>query len=290
MVCYGGNYTRNRKCIIIIIITLCLVDEFIPMGACSFILGTTPSTMALLYLFILVCTVAGMPLQVEQMELVGDVLSTVKSMECLTVIRTGTFQDVPTFVREVKIYFTYLNVFEKAALDDLYFITRLNLSENGITSLCPCMFQNLSKLQTLDQSNNFIQFISADAFNGLPALVSLEIVSNQIRKIHPMALSPLHSLESLNFKFNKLKEMDRSHIMNLHHLQKLNVALNGFKSVWINEHPRSIIFGSSSANASQKPWQQMIQYKCPCKSQVRYLFMQRVWLIVSPSICRSHCS
>ncbi|VDO33247.1 unnamed protein product [Onchocerca flexuosa] len=110
-------------------------------------------------------------------------------------------------------------------------ITKLDLSNNLLTTLRSDMFMKLQSLRILRLSRNKIETVEKDAFQGLFALRLLDLSRNRFSILHAMTFSSLTSLQNLSLARNLLGTLEDGTFWGLEQLQRLNIAENQLKAV-----------------------------------------------------------
>ncbi|CAG7786862.1 unnamed protein product [Allacma fusca] len=101
----------------------------------------------------------------------------------------------------------------------------LSLTFNRISRLNNHIFNNYSKLRTLNLGHNWIEHIDPDAFVGLPNLNSLELNNNRLREV-PIALAKLPNLQELNLANNRIVQIETPFRDYLGNLVMLEIKAN----------------------------------------------------------------
>ncbi|EFO22181.2 immunoglobulin I-set domain-containing protein [Loa loa] len=110
-------------------------------------------------------------------------------------------------------------------------ITKLDLSNNLLTTLRSDTFMALQSLRILRLSRNKIETIEKSAFQGLFALRFLDLSRNRLAVLHALTFSPLTSLQNLSLARNFLGTLEDGTFWGLEQLQRLNIAENQLKAV-----------------------------------------------------------
>ncbi|VDN04707.1 unnamed protein product [Thelazia callipaeda] len=110
-------------------------------------------------------------------------------------------------------------------------VSKLDLSNNIISTLRSDTFVALRSLRVLRLSRNKIENIEKDAFQGLFALRFLDLSRNRISILHALTFSSLTSLQNLSLARNLMGTLEDGAFWGLDQLQRLNVAENQLKTV-----------------------------------------------------------
>ena len=86
------------------------------------------------------------------------------------------------------------------------YITRVNISKNGITDLKKYPLEYFSFAMNLDLAFNHITYIRANTFKSFQLLQVLNLKFNPIRRIHPDALTSLINLSLLKLNISVMQE------------------------------------------------------------------------------------
>ncbi|VDN23137.1 unnamed protein product, partial [Gongylonema pulchrum] len=110
-------------------------------------------------------------------------------------------------------------------------ITKLDLSNNLLSTVRSDTFIGLQSLRTLRLSRNKIETLEKGAFRGLFALRFLDLSRNRLSTLHALTFSPLTMLQNLSLARNLIGTLEDGAFWGLEQLQRLNVAENQLKAV-----------------------------------------------------------
>uniref|UniRef100_A0AC35TN19 Protein phosphatase 1 regulatory subunit 22 n=1 Tax=Rhabditophanes sp. KR3021 TaxID=114890 RepID=A0AC35TN19_9BILA len=144
-------------------------------------------------------------------------------------------------------------VLNNDAIDDLFHVSKLNLSGNKLTAINPLL--NLKNLVELNLSENFISTlaienkITTSTFLNLPNLEVLKLPKNNISSntIVRLNLKMFNKLKELDLSGNNLVKFDFGLLADLHHLQKLYLQNNQIKQL-VRKNLQSLIWLNLSGN------------------------------------------
>ena len=118
---------------------------------------------------------------------------------------------------------------------DLGSITRLALSENGITTLKSGDFSGMSNLQHLNLADNELSALPDGIFDNLTSLQSLYLYTNRLGELPDGIFDDLTGLEDLLFFNNYIRGLPDGIFDNLTGLESLSLGGN-----WISELPDGV--------------------------------------------------
>ena len=114
---------------------------------------------------------------------------------------------------------------------DLAAITRLDLSNAGLTALQEGDFAGLSSLAFLDMGDNGLTQLPQILFADLAALAELVLHRNRLRTLPADVFDPLAALTLLDLAENSLIELSEETFDNLSGLITLNISRNGIAAL-----------------------------------------------------------
>ena len=114
---------------------------------------------------------------------------------------------------------------------DLSGITRLALSEKGITTLKSGDFSGLSNLRHLNLADNELSALPDGIFDDLTGLQELSLFDNRISRLPDNIFDNLSGLQSLSLSGNGLSELPGGAFDNLSGLQSLGLGDNGLSEL-----------------------------------------------------------
>ena len=114
---------------------------------------------------------------------------------------------------------------------DLSGITRLALSEKGITTLKSGDFSGLSNLRHLNLGDNELSALSDGIFDDLTGLQELSLFDNRISRLPDNIFDNLSGLQSLSLSGNGLSELPGGAFDNLSGLQSLSLGDNSLSEL-----------------------------------------------------------
>ena len=127
---------------------------------------------------------------------------------------------------------------------DLGSITRLPLSEKGITTLKSGDFSGMSNLQLLHLADNELSALPDGIFDDLTSLQSLYLYSNRLSELPDGIFDDLTGLEELQFFNNHIRGLPNNIFDNLTGLQGLRLGGN-----WIIELPDGVFDNLTGLNS-----------------------------------------
>ena len=120
------------------------------------------------------------------------------------------------------------------AADHLAAITRLNLIDEGISTLKAGDFAGLASLEKLYLSKNSISTLPANIFADLAALEELSLKQNNLSGLGANTFSGLTALSSLDLSFSRLGDFDASLFTGLTSLTHLDLLSNAISNLPAN--------------------------------------------------------
>lgn len=144
-----------------------------------------------------------------------------------------------------------INTIDEAAIVEMPYLYKLDLSENRIYSMPSKMFAGSNNLDTLILSRNYfsdvptfqstslrnlhlsscqISSLNADSLAGMNSLLEIDLSINQIEYIPDNIVS--NTLQELDLSYNEIGTLTDSSFSSLQHLAVLNLRGNEFREVW----------------------------------------------------------
>ena len=120
---------------------------------------------------------------------------------------------------------------ESRAFTGLDSLTRLELGSNQITSLPSGAFADLSNLTNLELSKNQITSIESGDFTGLNNLMDLGLSENQITSIESGDFTGLGSITRLDLNSNQITRIESGDFAGLENVTYLNLSCNPIVSI-----------------------------------------------------------
>lgn len=117
---------------------------------------------------------------------------------------------------------------------NLHWLTKLNISHNGLLQLPVGVFGDQNNLLELDVSGNMLVYLQPGVFDGLLSLQKLNLADNMLRGLQRPALSYLSSLQHLILTDNLLDNLGTGTFDDLIHLTNLDT--DAFKFCCVAKH------------------------------------------------------
>ena len=123
------------------------------------------------------------------------------------------------------------------------FLTKMDLSNNVISSLNGDDLKQASAVEILNLSNNRINIIADDSFAGLANLKEIDLSNNQLSALPPNVFNKSHQLERLSLQNNSLTLITSDLFSSLSQLKVLNLSRNSISSHLISSQTFSGLTG-----------------------------------------------
>lgn len=120
----------------------------------------------------------------------------------------------------------FLNIFQ-----NLTKLRSLNLADNNLTSLPMTIFDNLQNLIELDPSGNGLEASDLEPLNNLKKLEVLNLSRNQLDKVSPDLLDSFVELKSLSLAENNLTSLPDTIFRKVPKLEQLDLSGNRLERI-----------------------------------------------------------
>ena len=130
-------------------------------------------------------------------------------------------------------YFIQLHHVPEASLQWCQQLSRLDLSNNNLTSLANQTFAIVPRLQTLNLSSCSLNMVSSITLRNLSQLTTLDLSHNNLRSVPTHQLSSLTSLKTLVLSGNYFTALGPHSFRELHKLQQLYASNCPLLRYWI---------------------------------------------------------
>lgn len=114
-------------------------------------------------------------------------------------------------------------------LEGVHKLNTLTVSDNRITEIESCAFQDARELMTLNLAQNSLDDLKLETFERLVSLRELNLDDNHLRTVPNLCNN--NQLTSLALRRNKLQTIRREHFMNMRKLKCLYLGGNNIHSI-----------------------------------------------------------